>query len=83
MKFANHKLTMTLLFVAVFLFLTIFSIAVVNEHVSEKMLKQQIYSQGMALTQAINKTNWKSSGNKTGKLHEYIYGDKSHDSITN
>ena len=83
MKISNHKLTMTLLFVAVFLFLTIFSIAVVNEHVSEKMLKQQIYAQGAALTQAINKTNWKSSGTKTGKLHEYIYGDQSHDSITN
>ena len=83
MKISNHKLTMTLLFVAVFLFLTIFSIAVVNEHVSERMLKQQIYSQGAALTQAINKTNWKSSGTKTGKLHEYIYGHNSHDSITN
>lgn len=82
MNFANHKITMTLLLVAIFLFLAIFSIAVINEHVSEKMLTQQIYTQGAALTKAINKTNWKNSTTDAGKLHEYIYGNKTHDSIS-
>ena len=82
MKLSNRRVAVTLTTVAVFLSIAIFSISAVNEHVSEKMLKQHIYAQGMTLTEAINKANWKGSKSNGGKLHEYIYGNKSYDSIT-